>query len=255
MKSGSAPTPDDLIIHPIDGLTNQKALTHIAVLIDAASDHRSSAGTARAFDLLTQLRARKLSAKQQAIAHYFAANAWANKQRERENRDEWSWEQPEVQAQILELRKAVQHKGFKDIAPEFRCRILTNLANQFSFIGRLIEAAETWDRALAENGQFGMALGNSGVGLASYAHHLHDPGHSALIFTAAHDRLCRAAASTNFDRGDIPALAWFETGEKRSKSALMSAPYAREWRSGGTAWEGRRASAHTGSGALRTACF
>lgn len=210
MTGSSAPQLDDLIQQSIDGLKNQNALQHIGVLIDAAFDHKSSAGTARAFDLLAQVRARKLSSKHQATAHYFAANAWENRKCERQNQNEWSWEQPEIQAQILELRRAAQHKGFANLHPELRCRILTNLANQLSFIGRFIEAAEMWDRALAENNQFGMALGNHGVGLASYAQELYDPGHATVIFAAAHDFLSRAAVSKSFDAGDGRARAHFE---------------------------------------------
>ncbi|MEX2124973.1 MAG: LA2681 family HEPN domain-containing protein [Woeseia sp.] len=210
MTASRPPTLDELIEKPIDGVKNQKALDHIGLLIDASCDHKSGAGTSRAFDLLEQVRTRKLSAKQQATAHYFTANAWGNKRAERENAGAWAWEQPEVHAQILELRNAVRHEGFKKVPAVLRCRILTNLANQFSFIGRFIEAAEMWDRALTEDGQFGMALGNHGVGLASYAHELYDPGHAAVIFTAAHDLLSRAAASTSFDVGDTQARAYFE---------------------------------------------
>jgi tetratricopeptide (TPR) repeat protein len=210
----SASQLDELIQQPIDGLKNREALHHIGVLIDTALDQRSSTGTARAFVLLKQVRTRILSPKQQATAHYFAANAWANRKCECQSQNEWNWEQPEVQAQILELRQAAQHNGFTDLNPELRCRILTNLANQFSFIGRFVEAAEMWDRALGENSNFGMALGNYGVGLASYAHELYDPGHAAVIFAAAHELLSSAAVSGSFDAGDGRARAYFDANRK-----------------------------------------
>jgi hypothetical protein len=212
MAASRPPTLDELVEKPIEGVKNQKALDHIGLLIDASCDHKSGAGTARAFELLEQVRTRKLSAKQQATAHYFSANAWANRKAERENADVWAWEQSEVQAQILELRKAVQHVGFKELPAVLRCRALTNLANQFSFIGRFIEAAEMWDRALTEDGQFGMALGNHGVGLSSYAQELYDGGHAAVIYTAAHDLLSGAMAPTaHYDMGDQAARAYFKT--------------------------------------------
>src|SRR5690242_6616219 len=102
MKAKKSPGLDELIAQPMDGMKNQKALDHIGVLIDASSDHKSGAGTTRAFELLEQVRARKLSAKQKAVAHYFAANAWANRSHEQQTTNEWDWEQPEIQAQILE---------------------------------------------------------------------------------------------------------------------------------------------------------
>jgi hypothetical protein len=210
MQKNDAIALDTLAAKPIDGLSNDEVLEHIALLIDGAADHGSTVGTARAFELLDEFRARTLSAVQQASAHYFSANAWQNKRLERARAD-WSWEQPEAQAQILQLRKAVQHEGFKELPTALRCRVLTNLANQFSFIGRSIEAAETWDRALAEDGKFGMALGNLGVGLNTYAQHVHDGGQASAISAAAHTLLTRALAPTaRFDVGDERARDYFD---------------------------------------------
>jgi hypothetical protein len=108
MQTNEAIALDSLVAKPIEGLTNEEALKHIGLLIDGAADCGSTLGTARAFELLDQFRARTLSAVQGATAHYFSANAWQNKRLERGNAERWSWEQPQVQAQILELRKAVQ---------------------------------------------------------------------------------------------------------------------------------------------------
>ena len=50
-----------LIEKPINGLANGEALNHIGVLIDAACDTLSAAGTDRAFALLDEIRARDLA--------------------------------------------------------------------------------------------------------------------------------------------------------------------------------------------------
>ena len=175
-----------LIARRIGELTNDDdALTHIGQLIDAALDHGSSVGVARAFELLEQLRSRTMSAVHEATAHYFAANAWDAKRLQRNAADPFAWEQPEVQSEILELRKATRHAGFSELPCALRCRILTNLGNQLSFIGRCIEAAEVWHRAVSEDGRFGMALGNLGVGLTAYARQLHDRGQGLAMVAAA----------------------------------------------------------------------
>jgi hypothetical protein len=105
---------------------------------------------------------------------------------------------------------AERRRADEELPTSLRCRVLTNLAKQLSFIGRCIEAAETWDRALSEDDDFGMALGNRGVGLNAYAQHVHDQGQSGAIAAAAHDLLVRASSpAARFDMGDGRARNYF----------------------------------------------
>jgi tetratricopeptide (TPR) repeat protein len=190
-------TPDDslqdLIAVTIDTMPDSEALDHAGLLIDASSDRQSSPGTDRAFELLDNLQRRELSPELAVLAHYFRANAWAARALI-ESRDIWTWEQPEYQEQILALRRAVTHEAFKHLPKIRRCQILTNLANQFSQIGRFIDAVETWDRALELNPKFGIACGNRGVALIHYAHALYDRGQGSFMLLAAHDALTAACA-------------------------------------------------------------
>jgi hypothetical protein len=185
---------DELAQKPIDGLSNGEALDHIGLLIDASYDARSSAGTDRAFSLLDEIRKRDLSPDLAVLAHYFTANAWENRMRQKVQHDVRSWEQPEVQAQILELRMAVCHEGFALLHVTRQCQILTNLANQLDHIGRFIEAVEFLDRALTMNGRFAMALGNRGITLGAYARALYDGGQAGLMLMVAHDSLAAATS-------------------------------------------------------------
>jgi tetratricopeptide (TPR) repeat protein len=185
---------DDLSQKSIDGLSNGEALDHIGLLIDASNDARSSAGTDRAFSLLDEIRKRDLPPDLAALAHYFAANAWENRVHQKVQHDAWAWEQPEVQAQILELRGAVRHEGFAQLHVMRQCQILTNLANQLDHIGRFIEAVEFLDRALTLNGRFAMAHGNRGIALGAYARALYDGGHAGLMLMMAHDSLAAATS-------------------------------------------------------------
>lgn len=109
--------------------------------------------------------------------------------------DPWAWEQPEAQAQIFELRRAIRHEGFGQLHPVRQCQILTNLANQLNSMGRFIEAITLWDRVLKTNDHFAMAHGNRGIGLHSYANALYDAGHAGLMQVAAYDSLSAATAS------------------------------------------------------------
>lgn len=181
-----------LVDKPLDGLTNDEALEHIGVLIDAAGDAGSASGTDRAFLLLGELRKRDLSPEHAMLTHYFAANIWEARRRLAGESSVWSWEQPHVQEEILELRRAMRHEAFGPAHPLRQCQVLTNLANQLSHIGRFVEARELLDRVLGIRKNFAMALGNRGIVLGTYAQALYDAGHAHLMMVAAHD--CLAAA-------------------------------------------------------------
>jgi len=139
--------------------------------------------------------------------HYFRANAWANREQLRSRTNEWAWEQPECQEQILELRRAVRHAAFAGLPALRQCQILTNLANQLNKIGRFIDAVETYDRALSLNSKFGMARGNRGIAHSHYARVLYDSGQSIFMLAVAHESLTAAVAEDAFYEGPGYAAA------------------------------------------------
>jgi len=159
------------------GLSAAKALEQIGLLIDLSGDLEREEGTVRALQWADQLEGASLSPSD--LLAYFRGNAWANRQKARhsDHASVWAWEQPELQQQLLHLRRAVQHEGFRELPDLRQCQIFTNLANQINTVGRFVEAQEYWNRALAMRPRFGMALGNRGYGLADYARALYDPGH------------------------------------------------------------------------------
>lgn len=201
-----------LMTQDIGGLSDNAALSHVGVLIDAAYDAGSSTATDRAFALLDELVERSPADRDTALLHYFRANAWENRRHQRKDHDPWAWEQPEVQAQILELRRAVRHEGFGQLHLVRQCQMLTNLANQLNSMGRFIEAIALWDRVLKTDDRFAMAHGNRGIGLHSYANALYDAGHAGLMQVAAYDSLSAStAADAVYDSvGHEAARAHFE---------------------------------------------
>jgi tetratricopeptide (TPR) repeat protein len=181
------PSLDELIRQPIDGLSDAEALNHVGMLIDSAHDSRSIEGTERAFFLIDQIRTRELAPDLVVLTHYFTANAWQNKAQQRTEHDIWALEQPEVQAQILELRRAVRHEAFDQWDATRQCQVVTNLANQLDHIGRSIEAIELFDRVLAIAPQFAKALGNRGIAFKAYGRAVYDRGHAGVLMMVAHD--------------------------------------------------------------------
>lgn len=168
--------------------TFQKSLDKAGEYIDKGFDRSDPKLTGRAFAALDKLAARKtIRAEDAALLHYFRANAFNNRQHEAGLARSWQWEMEHLQSELLELRKAVRHKGFDKLDPVRRCQILTNLGSKLNSVGRPVEALHHWEKALAIEGRFAMALFNKGLGLLSYADSVSDSGHSQLIAAQAHD--------------------------------------------------------------------
>ncbi len=184
---------NELLLRETDEDTHE-ALQHLAQLIDGSLDRQNAEGLQRALEIGAVIEQRELSDSQASHLHYCISNAWGNLyQLETAGREgDWGWEQPYLEKQILHLRRALALLPARP-PKEFGCPYHTNLANAFNSIGRLVEAIEHWQRVLEFEPAFGMALGNLGIGLYSYANHLYDQGHAAVLFKTAYDCLGKAA--------------------------------------------------------------
>lgn len=182
---------------PIEEVANGAALNRIGMLIDLAGDLGRDDGTTHALEWANALAQRRLTDRQAALLEYFRANAWSNRQHasHRDTESAWRWEQPELQQQVYCLRRAAQLPGFEKLSRLRRCQILTNLGNQLSTLGRCVEAASTWSRALSANPHFGMALGNRGYGFIQYAQSLYDSEYRYIFLYFAHKDLSAALSS------------------------------------------------------------
>lgn len=185
---------DFLRLRDIGDLSDSDTMMVIGVLIDYATDTDDDAVNDRALEFADKLETRKLADSDAVLLNYFRANAWSNRQHtcHRANGNAWSWVQPEMEKQILYLRRALTSSGFDELEPRRRCEILTNLANLFSTLGRFVEAHATWTQALANDPCFWMARGNRGSGLLSYAKALYDEGHRAVFCLFAYRDLTQA---------------------------------------------------------------
>lgn len=186
-----------LEVESVEALDAEAALNHLARLIDLAFVFKHVDGTSRALQVGEDIGKRSLTPAQAAILNYYLSNAWANRrQLERPaGQDEWKWEQPEVEKQIMHLRRALGSDAFPELDPLRQCQILTNLGNLLNTVGRFVEAIGYWDEALAILPSFGMAQGNRGYGLTCYARALYDDGHQPIFLRHAHAGLRTALAS------------------------------------------------------------
>jgi tetratricopeptide (TPR) repeat protein len=211
-----------MTLNDMESLSNEAALEKIGLLVDLSGDLAREEGIGRALVWCDEFDRRGISGSDGALLEYFRANAWGNRQdmRHSDRESAWAWEQPDLQKQLLHLRRAVAHEGFEELPVLRRCQILTNLGNQLNSVGRFVEALEYWGRALTANPRFGMALGNRGVGLGRYARALYDRGHQKVFLKVAHKNL-KAALSKSAEYewpGYDQAKEAFETVKARIES-------------------------------------
>jgi hypothetical protein len=192
-----------------DGLAAAEALDRVGAMVDLAGDRNDAGLTAHALALSERLASRPgLTAEARILLHYFRANACDNEIHHAGDAQSWSWELAHYDQVLLELRSAVRVEGFADLDRFRQCQILTNLGNKLSAIGRPCEALAQWDRAIALNARFAMALGNRGHGLIAYARSLYDGGHAGVLMGSAYAALTAASdADAIFDLHESLALA------------------------------------------------
>jgi tetratricopeptide (TPR) repeat protein len=172
----------------LEGLTGDQALEEIGTLTDLSLDLRRREGLEHAVSLSEELQRRELPPEQRAISHYFLGNAWSNL-RTLVGRDQGDWEQPELECEVFHYRMALREEGIRSLPIQRLCKILTNLGNAMSQVGRPVEALEYRDRALEMLPIFAMARGARGYGLSYYATSVYDEGHKHLMLKAAHEDL------------------------------------------------------------------
>ena len=171
-------------------LSDERAMQALANLIDHASNNSNSEQAKLSLKLCDEL-AERVQGQLKVELYYYRANAWSVI-RHVKHKDEstiWLWDQDELLQEVYWLRSAIRSDDFKVLSELRQCQILVNTGNILSHIGRLIEAIEYWQRAINILPNFGMAMGNLGLGYETYAKMLYDHGHAMVIFKEAYDVL------------------------------------------------------------------
>jgi hypothetical protein len=172
-----------LQINSIVELPQEQQINIIGNLFDLSFDNSNLKGIEHAFVLSDQIEYEGLTLPNKILYHYDLSNGWSYlKQIKYQDRQElWDFQLQEITKIIFNLRKAISIEGFEDINPIRKCQIYTNLGNTFSFIGRCIEAQESWNKALEIIPDFVMAMANKGYGLYFYRQYLFDNSHKTIF--------------------------------------------------------------------------
>lgn len=178
-------------------LSGRDGLQDLGLMIDYATDLADRGALEQAIELAKTIRPTLVAAKDIAEFHYFLGTAWDGLRMLRRTVEGglWDWNQPELEEANRALRTAYASDGFALLQRYRQCQLLTNIGNHFDRVGRFVEAVEYWDRALTVDSAFGMALGNRGLGLCTYASHMYDKRHRAVFL-----RVARTALQDAVDR-------------------------------------------------------
>ncbi|MCJ7490773.1 MAG: LA2681 family HEPN domain-containing protein [Dehalococcoidia bacterium] len=142
---------------------------------------------------------------QDATLDYFEATAWSGiRELSRSGQEAaWDWEQPQLEKEILHLRRAAALAATKQMPTVRACQIFTNLGNAFDTVGRFVEAVRYWESALSLDPDFSMARGNLGIGFAIYADALWEGHDRRAFFERAHAELSSVGQDTEPNAGIV----------------------------------------------------
>ena len=172
-----------LQIENIESIPIEEILSISGELIDLSGDIGCIGGLKKAISWLESVEKRPLSAGQAATLHYFLANAWANLYTWRDLntattdnsdeklhlKDEQPWDDNRVSQEIINLRKSIRLGDLEAGYSGILTQAYLNLGNIFSRVGRKVEAIPYWNKSLQLIPDYGMPLGNRGIGLMAYA--------------------------------------------------------------------------------------
>jgi tetratricopeptide (TPR) repeat protein len=208
----------------LSGFSIDEQLEYFAQLIDLSLDLKEIDGIVKALQLSEMVDIDRLSSRQKSIYFYYIANAWGNKRILKHPKSidgyRWEWKQEELENELFYLRASINQDGFQNLHSVTKCHILTNIGNLFDTVGRFIEALEYWDRALELEPEFGLALGNKGLGLERYASSLYDTGHQGLFLKESHKYLTSAIRQLTENVAYQNAISIFEHSLTRTEKFI-----------------------------------
>lgn len=178
-------------LESFDSFSNEEIINILAIVIDGASMNNEIVYIDKCIFLFEKLNLDSFLSHQKSVLYYNIANAWNFKYSitftNSEKAQVWNFEQPYIEKQIFYLRSSIREPEFYNLSIFQQCITYTNLANALDTVGRFIEAIAYWNKAIFLDENFGMALGNIGLGLESYARNLYDGGHQCVLMKSASD--------------------------------------------------------------------
>lgn len=190
----------------INKLDSKQILELLAIVFENSREGNDQETLAKVIEISSQVVTAKFSKNDLATFHYFVGNAWSYIYQLKQKGGEFPFESTELNQQIISYRSALNSLD-SETNRILKCQILTNLGNLFSNIGRFSEAQDYYDKALYLESEFGMAIGNKGYGIFSYARVIFDPNQQFIFFHKAHQYLLASKKPDVYDE----AWKYFES--------------------------------------------
>ena len=174
----------------------REILNILGQTFEAARSNKDISCLRKSLDASLKVDLTPFSSQEVSTFHYFVSNGWSYMLvLTHTNPEDIPCDSFFYEKEIYHLRCALAHSSLKK--DTHVCEILTNLGFALSHVGRYAEAQEYFNRALAVNSEFGMALGNKGYGLYCYARVVHDGAHQFIFLQYARKLLMEAIATNN----------------------------------------------------------
>lgn len=158
----------------------------LGLKIDNCLDSRDVCGLDEAIaECLDYICEQSNDSKEVPLVRYFISNAYSGIRYGCEassNYSPWAWQSSIRAEELLNLRRCISHRAFSVLDTQRQCQIHTNIGNIFSNTGRICQAIEHWNKAIAIDPYFSMALFSKAEGLTALAGMLYDEAHIALTY-------------------------------------------------------------------------
>lgn len=174
----------------------REILNILGQTFETARSNKDISSLRKCLDASVKVDLTPFSSEEVSTFHYFVSNGWSYMLLlTHTNPEDIPCDSHFHEKEIYHLRCALTHSSLKK--DTHVCEILTNFGCALSHVGRYTEAQEYFNRALAVNSEFGMALGNKGYGLYRYARVMYDGVHQFIFLQYARKLLMEAAAKNN----------------------------------------------------------
>lgn len=165
----------------------ETSIDDLGSLVDSSFYLKKEEGFLKAIELFEHLKSLDIPKKQYTRLFYYGGNAYYELDSFRNNGQDssWIWDRELVEKTIISYRLSLKEKYLQYADKELRRKILVNLGNMFSHLGRIVEAHNYWAKGLKMSPDFPMALCNKGMGFFEYAKILYDKSHKEIFLKLA----------------------------------------------------------------------
>ncbi len=154
--------------------------------IDNCLDNKDVCGLDEAIaECLDYISEQPDDCKEVPLVRYFISNAYSGIRYGCETSSDhspWAWQSNIRSEELLNLRRSISHDAFSALEIRKQCQIYTNVGNIFCNTGRICQAIKHWDKAIAIDPYFSMALFSKAEGLTALAGMLYDEAHIAFTY-------------------------------------------------------------------------